>query len=206
MQWRAATKQTRFESSEKGSINQGLHERFYRHIFSWFIYPLPFETSGTASRGSIWYIYIYIYSGAFLQHQKRHRKKGSGYKTPTFSALRKTHQLRDLLENTESSESSPSPLDLRRTDCAPTSSAVCGVVARASNVKLKGSKRFHNVAMNGEVLEPSRPWWLQYCTYMCCSGLMHWLLGGDCAKVQEYSPSPDACYKLQTMQVGHTLQ
>ena len=103
------------------------------------------------------YIYIYWYSGAFLQHQKRHRKKGSGYKIPTFSALRKTHQLRDLLENTESSESSPSPLDLRRTDCAPTSSAVCGVVARASNLKLKGSKRFHNVAMNGEVLEPSRP-------------------------------------------------
>ena len=39
------------------SINQqkGFHERFYRHLFSWFIYPLPFETSGTASRGSIWY-------------------------------------------------------------------------------------------------------------------------------------------------------
>ena len=60
MQLRAATKQTRFESSEKGSINQGFHERFYRRIFSWFIYPLPFETSGTASRGSIWYIYICI--------------------------------------------------------------------------------------------------------------------------------------------------
>ena len=29
------------------------HERFYRHIFSWFIYPLLFETSGTASRGSM---------------------------------------------------------------------------------------------------------------------------------------------------------
>ena len=49
---------TRFESSEKGSIQsiskKGFHERFYRHIFSWFIYPLPCETSGTASRGSIW--------------------------------------------------------------------------------------------------------------------------------------------------------
>ena len=47
-------------SSEKGSIQsiskKGCHERFYRHIFSWFIYPLPFETSGTASRGSIWYM------------------------------------------------------------------------------------------------------------------------------------------------------
>ena len=55
MSLRTATKQTRFESSEKGSINQGFHERFYRNIFSWFIYPLPFETSGTASRVSIWY-------------------------------------------------------------------------------------------------------------------------------------------------------
>ena len=57
MQLRAATKQTRFESSEKGSIQsiskKGFHQRFYRHIFSWFIYPLPFETSGTASRGSM---------------------------------------------------------------------------------------------------------------------------------------------------------
>ena len=59
MQLRAATKQTRFGSSEKGSIQsiskKGFQERFYRHIFSWFIYPLPFETSGTASHGSIWY-------------------------------------------------------------------------------------------------------------------------------------------------------
>ena len=44
MRLRAATKQTRFESSEKGSIQsiskKGCHERFYRHIFSWFIYIL----------------------------------------------------------------------------------------------------------------------------------------------------------------------
>ena len=58
------------------------------------------------------------------------------------------HRLRDSLENIKSSESSPSPLDLRRTDCAPTSSAVCGVVARASKLKLKGSKK---VSQRGDV-------------------------------------------------------
>ena len=35
----------------KGSINQGCHKRFYRHMFFWFIYILPFETSATASCG-----------------------------------------------------------------------------------------------------------------------------------------------------------
>lgn len=96
------------------------------------------------------YIYnIYVcticwYSGALLQHPERIGKKAM----PTKSKYR----LRDSLENIESSESSPSPLDLRRTDCAPTSSALCGVVARASKLKLKGSKRFHNgVTLKGDV-------------------------------------------------------
>ena len=35
----------------KGSINQGCHKRFYRHMFFWFIFTLPFETSATASCG-----------------------------------------------------------------------------------------------------------------------------------------------------------
>ena len=42
-----------FESSKKGSINQGCHKRFYRHMFFWFQYALPIETSGAASCGTI---------------------------------------------------------------------------------------------------------------------------------------------------------
>ena len=73
MRLRAATKQTRFESSEKGSIKsiskKGCHERFYRHIFSWFIYPLLFETSGTASCGPMLCVSICLaYAYAFHQY------------------------------------------------------------------------------------------------------------------------------------------
>ena len=39
----------------KGSINQGCHKRFYRHMFFWYLYFLPFETSATASCGYMSY-------------------------------------------------------------------------------------------------------------------------------------------------------
>ena len=33
-------------------VGNGCHKRFYRHMFFWFIYRLPLETSGTASYGT----------------------------------------------------------------------------------------------------------------------------------------------------------
>ena len=54
---------TLFESSQnKGSINQGCHKRFYRHMFFWFIFTLPFWNFRHRLVRYYWYIYIYILS------------------------------------------------------------------------------------------------------------------------------------------------